>query len=150
MESFSKRRRKNAKLRYDEIVRLLRNARREDGWSQEVVAYAVGCRQSDLSRWENGKKRISVVDLENLAALYNLPLAHFATIGMKVQSNGARTGGEEFRRRAREQDSYLVRVRKRRREMKGKGMTAEEIAAQMEARRRSLEAKAAKETWEKP
>jgi transcriptional regulator with XRE-family HTH domain len=112
MESFSKRIKNNAKRRHGEIARLLLAARRNAGWSQAVVAHALGCSQSDLSRWESGGKPLDIVEVENLAALYDVPLANFSTIDTPIERDDARTGANEFRRRALEEKSRLAGLRK--------------------------------------
>ena len=111
MESFSKRIRNNARRRHAEIARLLLAARRDAGWSQKVVAHALGCEQSDLSRWERGIKPLDVVEVENLAGLYNLPLADFSTASLAIQREDARTGAGEFRKRALEEVKRLAALR---------------------------------------
>jgi transcriptional regulator with XRE-family HTH domain len=111
MESFSKRNRNNARVRRGEIARLLLASRRNAKWSQEVVAHALRCSQSDLSRWERGKKQLDIVEVENLASLYNLNLAEFSTIGMGIQQEDAQTGAAEFRARAIAEASRVARLR---------------------------------------
>jgi transcriptional regulator with XRE-family HTH domain len=111
MESFSKRVRNNARLRRGEIARLLLASRRNAKWSQGVVARALGYSQSDLSRWERGKKQLDIVEVANLANLYNLNLAEFSTIGMGIQQEDARTGADEFRERAIVEASRVARLK---------------------------------------
>jgi Helix-turn-helix domain len=61
-----------------------------------VEAYALGYSHSDLSRWENGEKTLDLVEVENLAALYDLSLADSSTVGMVIQHEDARTGAPDF------------------------------------------------------
>jgi transcriptional regulator with XRE-family HTH domain len=89
------------------------------GW-QEVVAHALGCSQSDLSRWERGEKRLDFVEVENLAALYELTLADFSTIGMAIHSYHAQTDASEFRKRALEEKNRLAQLRETCRQKKGR------------------------------
>ena len=42
-----------------------------------MIARALGCGQSNLSRWENGEKSLDIFEVENLAALYDLKLTDF-------------------------------------------------------------------------
>jgi transcriptional regulator with XRE-family HTH domain len=110
MEFLAKRLRNNGKRRHAEIARLLVAARLKAGWRQEVVAHALGCSQSDLSRWERGEKRLDFVEVENLAALYELTLADFSTIGMAIHTDDARTDAGEFRKRALEEKNRLAQL----------------------------------------
>jgi len=111
MEFFAKRLRNNARARHAEIARLLLAARHNAGWSQAVVAHALGCSQSDLSRWEQGEKTLDIVEVENLAALYGLNLADFSTIRLVIQRENARTGAGEFRGRALEEVNRVARLK---------------------------------------
>jgi hypothetical protein len=54
---------------------------------------------------------MDIVGVDNLTGLHNLQLSHFATIGMTIQSNDARTGAGEFRKRALEEVDQLAQLR---------------------------------------
>jgi transcriptional regulator with XRE-family HTH domain len=55
----------------------LREAREAAGLSQTEVAKALGKRQSWVSNTETGERRLDVVELEQLAALYKKRMRFF-------------------------------------------------------------------------
>ena len=63
--------------RYGEFLERLRSARHDAGLTQEAVARRLGKPQSFVSKCESGERRVDVVELERLAALYEKPLTYF-------------------------------------------------------------------------
>lgn len=62
------------------LGRLLRNARKDAGLTQEQVASVLGYKQqSDVSRIEKAKRTFDPLELENFAHLYGKSLNDFAT-----------------------------------------------------------------------
>jgi transcriptional regulator with XRE-family HTH domain len=59
------------------IVQKLIKARQESGLKQEDVAKLLNRTQSFVSKVEAGQKRIDVVELKELARIYNKPLGFF-------------------------------------------------------------------------
>lgn len=55
----------------------LRSAREYLGLSQEEVAQAVGLPRPAISQIENGNRRVDVIELANLAKLYQRPAIYF-------------------------------------------------------------------------
>lgn len=62
---------------YEEFRRRLRRAREAAGLTQTQVARALGLSQSFVSKCESGERRVDVLELARLAALYGKPLAFF-------------------------------------------------------------------------
>ena len=63
--------------RYREFLERLRAARREAGLTQEDVAVQLRKPQSFVSKCESGERRVDIVELERLAALYDKPIPYF-------------------------------------------------------------------------
>ena len=63
--------------RYRAFLERLRQARTEAGLTQEQVAKALGRTQTWVSNSELGERRVDVVELEDLAALYRKDLNWF-------------------------------------------------------------------------
>lgn len=63
--------------RYRAFLERLRQARAEAGMTQEAVAKALGRTQTWVSNSELGERRVDVVELEDLAALYQKDLSWF-------------------------------------------------------------------------
>lgn len=59
------------------LGRRIRQAREKQGLSQEQLAAALGVGQRAISEIENGKQRLPVTDLPELARALNVPLLHF-------------------------------------------------------------------------
>jgi transcriptional regulator with XRE-family HTH domain len=55
----------------------IRQARERRGISQEALAEAVGKDQRAISEYENGKRKLSVVDLPAFATVLEVPLMYF-------------------------------------------------------------------------
>jgi len=55
----------------------LKDAREYLGFSQEQVARHLGIARSALSNIENGQRKVDVVELKKLAALYKKPVSYF-------------------------------------------------------------------------
>lgn len=64
-------------LRYKEMLRRLREARKAAGLTQVEVARALRKTQAFVSKCELGERRIDPLDLSDFAKLYDKPLAHF-------------------------------------------------------------------------
>lgn len=60
-----------------ELGRKIQLAREEKKIAQEQLAEAIGCSQSTLSNYENGKRRIYLSQLEKLSEVLDKPLAYF-------------------------------------------------------------------------
>ena len=65
--------------RYRAFLAKLRRARDEAGLTQVQVAKLVGRPQTWVSKCELGERRVDVVELEDLAAVYGKPLEWFGT-----------------------------------------------------------------------
>ena len=62
-----------------ELCSKLRRARLRAGLTQEEAAHDLGRSQAWLSKTECGDRQITFFDVEDLAALYGVPLAHFVS-----------------------------------------------------------------------
>jgi transcriptional regulator with XRE-family HTH domain len=62
---------------YEYIVLKLRQARREAGLKQQVVADKLGKYESYLSKIENGDRRVDILELVELATVYKKDLNFF-------------------------------------------------------------------------
>ena len=62
------------------VALALRNARRATGLSQAAVARRLGRRQSFLSKLEAGQRRLTLVDLVEIAAVIDLDVGEFASV----------------------------------------------------------------------
>jgi transcriptional regulator with XRE-family HTH domain len=65
--------------RYRAFLAKLRRAREEAGLTQVQVAKLVGRPQTWVSKCELGERRVDVVELEDLAAVYGKTLEWFST-----------------------------------------------------------------------
>lgn len=65
---------------YEGFLRKLRQARREAGLTQELVATKLGKPQSFVSKCENGERRVDIIELKIFADLYGKPLKYFLEI----------------------------------------------------------------------
>ena len=63
--------------RYKRFLEKLREARIDAGLTQVEAAEALGVHQSWLSKSETGERRIDVIELERLAALYGKRMRFF-------------------------------------------------------------------------
>jgi transcriptional regulator with XRE-family HTH domain len=63
--------------RYQLFLGKLKEARWEAGLSQVAVARALGRPQSFVSKCESGERRVDVVELQELARLYEKSLSFF-------------------------------------------------------------------------
>ena len=63
--------------RYRQFLKQLRVAREETGLTQVEVAKRLGRPQSFVSKCESGERRVDVVELEELAAIYEKPIGFF-------------------------------------------------------------------------
>lgn len=62
---------------YDVMVQRLIQARREAGLTQREVSVRIGRAHSFLSKCETGERRVDVLELLQLAKLYDKPLRYF-------------------------------------------------------------------------
>ena len=62
---------------YEEMLRRLREARREAKLRQTDVAKALGVAQTFVSKVELGERRIDPTELQELAALYGKDITEF-------------------------------------------------------------------------
>lgn len=63
--------------RYRVFLRLLRQARREAGFTQVEVSAALARPQSYVSKCESGERRVDVIELAEFARLYKKPVSFF-------------------------------------------------------------------------
>ena len=63
--------------KYEFIISKLKRARKDAGFKQEYVADKIGKYASYLSKIENGDRRIDVLELMELAKLYNKDIGFF-------------------------------------------------------------------------
>lgn len=63
--------------RYQGFLRKLREAREKRGLTQLDVACLLGKPQSYVSRCESGERRLDVIELAEIAAIYEMPLEDF-------------------------------------------------------------------------
>ncbi len=75
--SVSKRNKTIYTKQYEFIISKLRQARKEAGLKQQVVADKIGKYESYLSKIENGDRRIDILELVELAEIYKKPLDFF-------------------------------------------------------------------------
>lgn len=61
----------------DRLGSLLKEAREYLGLSQEAVADKLGIPRASVSALETGKRKVSSLELRQLARLYKRPLSHF-------------------------------------------------------------------------
>ena len=62
---------------YEKIVIKLKNTRKELGLKQDMVAEKIGKYQSYVSKIENGERRLDIIELLQLAKLYNRSVDYF-------------------------------------------------------------------------
>lgn len=62
---------------YQRFISVLKDARKDAGYTQDIVAERIGKPQSYVSKVENGERRIDVIELKELADLYQKPLEYF-------------------------------------------------------------------------
>lgn len=68
---------KDRRERYQRMLVRLRQARQEAGLTQGEAAERLGFRQQVVSKIELGERRITPVELQDLARLYGKPVDHF-------------------------------------------------------------------------
>lgn len=61
----------------ERLAQRLREAREYLGFSQELVAERLGVPRASVSAMENGKRKVSSLELKELAQLYRRPLTFF-------------------------------------------------------------------------
>jgi transcriptional regulator with XRE-family HTH domain len=73
-------------IRRREVRRRLRQLRVAAKMDQQTAAAKLGLKQSDISRLENGSRRLDVVEVEDLARVYGRSLDFLATtkLGPKI------------------------------------------------------------------
>jgi transcriptional regulator with XRE-family HTH domain len=62
---------------YDTLLRLLSEARQKAGLTQREVSAALGRSHSFVSKCETGERSVDVIDLLQLARLYEKPMQYF-------------------------------------------------------------------------
>jgi DNA-binding transcriptional regulator YiaG len=70
--------RREYRREYQQFLVRLRAARTSAGLTQVEVAKHLGVPQSFISKCESGERRVDVVELQALAALYKKTLAYFS------------------------------------------------------------------------
>lgn len=65
--------------RYKRFLKRLRAARLQAGLTQIEVAATLRRPQSFVSKCESGERRVDVIELEDLARLYQKPISYFLT-----------------------------------------------------------------------
>jgi len=74
-------------VKYKEIGYRITIAREEAGLNQKELAEILGISQASLSNYENGKRRVYLPQLENIAQVLNKPLEYFSRpIDLEVKS----------------------------------------------------------------
>jgi len=63
--------------KYEEIIKRLRQARLDAGLKQEDVAKKLNKYQSYLSKIEHGDRRLDIIELIELATMYEKPIEYF-------------------------------------------------------------------------
>lgn len=70
-------RRSSHEARYRRILDRLRSAREAAGLKQVEVSERLGQSPNFCSRLESGERKVQILDLVDLAALYGKPVSHF-------------------------------------------------------------------------
>lgn len=65
------------RVKYQKFIQKLRQARLESGLTQVDVGRKLKKPQAYVSKIERGERRVDVVELDELARLYNKPLEYF-------------------------------------------------------------------------
>lgn len=65
------------RVKYQRFIQKLRQARLEAGLTQVDVGRKLKKPQAYVSKIERGERRVDVVELDELARLYNKPLEYF-------------------------------------------------------------------------
>ena len=68
---------KKYEVKYQRLIQQLRQARLDAGLTQVDVGRKLKKPQAYVSKIERGERRIDVVELDELAKLYNKPLEYF-------------------------------------------------------------------------
>lgn len=63
--------------RYNAFLKRLRQARLDANLRQEDVRRMIGVYQSYMSKIESGERRLDVIELKELAAIYKKPIEYF-------------------------------------------------------------------------
>lgn len=71
----------------ERLATRLREAREYLGLSQEFVAIQLGVPRASISALEAGKRKVSSLELRDLARLYKRPLSYFLAEGEEVFGN---------------------------------------------------------------
>ena len=72
---------------YEYIITKLKEARKEAGLNQMAVADKLGKYETYLSKIENGDRRVDILELSELADIYNKPIDYFVPKKKKEESN---------------------------------------------------------------
>lgn len=71
----------------EHLAQRLREAREYLGFSQELVAERLGVPRASISAMENGKRKVSSLELKELAQLYRRPLTFFLGEEESIQAD---------------------------------------------------------------
>ncbi|QDT40335.1 helix-turn-helix protein [Gimesia alba] len=63
--------------KYSQLLKALKEARKEAGVTQTTVGKIFGAHASFVSKCESGERRIDVIELAAFCRIYNVPLADF-------------------------------------------------------------------------
>ena len=94
----------------------LRTARKQAGYSQQVIADKIGVARTTLVAIETGQRRTKVEELTQLAAIYKLPLTSFLIACQESETRAQLLALSEAQRRmlerliARPLDPILVKI----------------------------------------
>lgn len=66
-------------VRYRRMLKRLKEARTQAGFTQAKVAALLRRPQSFVSKCESGERRIDVIELDDFARLYRKPITFFVT-----------------------------------------------------------------------
>ena len=68
---------KDYQRRYNVFLQRLRQARLDAGLRQEDVRKRIGTYETYISKIESGERRLDIIELEELATIYNKPIDYF-------------------------------------------------------------------------
>ena len=60
----------------NKLLKILRSAREEKGFSQEYLSYKLDVSSSTISRWEMGKTEMTIQQIERYATAIEVNLPH--------------------------------------------------------------------------
>lgn len=77
---------------YAALIRLLRKAREEAGYTQVELAKAIGQSQSFVTKAEQGDRRLDLVQLRSLLAIFGVTMVDFVRRWEREITNGKSRG----------------------------------------------------------